>query len=136
MKTKPAFYTGSPLDYAIEPGLTVGDLKTEGECNAALLRLEAERDSIMRQIAKDEEAAPADRRPGWRTKAGSALRWKKRIMAAIREHAATLRAPKDPSVSRSKIILDTIREELGPREFERLVDLAKASRPDVFGRGP
>jgi hypothetical protein len=137
MITKPAFYSADPLAYEIKPGVTVGDLKTKEECTVAIWGLERERDKILGQIATDEARPAMDRRPGWRTKAASALRWKKRIISAIHTHAGTLvppRPPKSSSEVRANVILNIIRDEVGPREFERLIDLAKASRPDVFGR--
>ncbi len=128
-----AFYIADPLAYEIEPGTTVGDLKTKEECQQAIYLLEHQRDAIMKQIAEDEARLPHERRAGWRTKAGSALRWKKRIMAAVRVHSSKIEKAQRPAGSRAQAILDTIREELGPRDFDRMVDLAKASRPDIFG---
>ncbi len=127
-----AFYIADPLAYEVEVGTTVGDLKTKEECVQAIYLLEHQRDAIMKQIAEDEARLPHERRAGWRTKAGSALRWKKRIMAAVRVRAGALAKEQRPAGSRAQAILETIREELGPRDFDRMVELAKASHPALF----
>lgn len=126
-----------PLDLIVEGDTTVRDLKTREECEAEALKLEMDIEGIIAQIAQSE-ADPGHRAPGWRTRAQSAIRWKKRIRSAIKNHAATLNParskPPKPD-DKQRVILDTIRLELGEEEFARLVAVAKSRHPQLFKTG-
>ncbi|MEP9370489.1 hypothetical protein [Mesorhizobium sp. KR1-2] len=128
-----------PLDLIVEGDMCVRDLRTREECDAEVLKLEMEIESIIAQIA-ESETDPARRGPGWRTRAQSAIRWKKRVRSAIKNHAATLRpARHKPDVKqqddKQRVILDTVRLELGEDEFARLVAVAKSRHPHLFAGG-
>jgi hypothetical protein len=121
-----------PLDLEVVPGIKVRDLATRKECDDALMRLSLDMESIQAQIARAEED-PSTVLPGWRTRAQSAIRWKKRIKAAITARALTLRRPPDlPSTARAEILLDTFRQELGDAEFERIREMARAQYLRAF----
>jgi hypothetical protein len=122
-----------PLDLEIEPGIPVRSLKTRAECDAALMRIENDAARIRAQIARAEED-PDGVRPGWRTRAQGAMRWKKLTAKAIRAHAIALATPKRaPIEERRKVLLAIIHDEIGATEFDRIVALAAERRPDVFG---
>jgi hypothetical protein len=126
-------HPSDPLEMELEPGgQRVGDLMTREQCAAAVARLNTAIDSIIAQIG-NSEIDPTSKPAGWRTKAQSAIRWKKRLRGAVNAHAATLDKGLSGRDDRSKAILDTIRAELGAGEFERLVALAKGRNPSLFG---
>ncbi len=121
-----------PLDLEIEPGMPVRFLKTQGECTAALMRLENETAIIRAQIARAEEN-PEGVRPGWRTRAQGALRWKKLTAKAIKAHALTLAVPRrPPDDERRKVLISIIKGEIGQTEFDRIMTVAASQRPDMF----
>lgn len=132
MNGSPFTAAADPLDLEIEPGLRVRDLPTREECTAAVMRIDMEIDGIIAQIA-DAEANPSRRSPGWRTRAQSAIRWKKRVRAAINAHATAMAAGRPHLDDKRQVILDTIRFEIGADEFERLVAVAKSRYPHLFG---
>jgi hypothetical protein len=136
---QPFTMPADPLDLEIDPGVPVRSLKTPEECTAALMRLENDMAVIRGQIARAEEN-PEDVRPGWRTRAQGAMRWKKRTAKAIHVHAATLASSKRPPVDeRRKVLLAIIHDEIGPLEFARIMGVAAERRPDMFdepGREP
>lgn len=123
-----------PLDLIVEGDTTVRDLATREECEAEALRLEMDIERIIAQIAQSE-ADPARRGPGWRTRAQSAIRWKKRVRSAIKNHAATLSVRRPKPDDKQRVIVDTIRLELGEDEFARLVAGAKSRHPQLFAGG-
>ena len=131
MRTLPQAPT-DPLDLEIEPGMSVRSLKTQGECTAALMRLENETAIIRAQIARAEEN-PDGARPGWRTRAQGAMRWKKLTAKAIKAHALTLAAPRRPPIDeRRKVLLAVIFDEIGQAEFQRIKGVAAARHPGLF----
>ena len=124
-----------PLDLEIEPGFRVRDLNTVEECNAALLNLDMAIESILSQIAHSE--ANPDRKPkGWRTKAQSAIRWKKRVHKAALAYRAMLTPTRPQIGDKRKAILDTIKREIGEAEFDRLVQIAKDRNPELDWSNP
>lgn len=123
-----------PLDLIVEGDTTVRDLKTREECEAEALRLEMDIEGIIAQIA-ESEADPGHRGPGWRTRAQSAIRWKKRVRSAIKNHAATLSVRRPKPDDKQRVLIDTIRLELGEDEFARLVAVAKSRHPQLFKTG-
>lgn len=122
----------TPLDLEVSPGIRVRDLKSRTECADAMFRIELDMESIQAQIGR-AEADPALAAPGWRTKAQSAIRWKKRIKAAIYNYAASLEAL-PPVTAKHKALIDTFKVELGADEFERIFAIAKMRYPDAFIR--
>lgn len=119
-----------PLDFEIEPGRRVRDLSTPEECASATLRLEMDMESILAQIGR-AEADPDRVEPGWRTRAQTALRWKKRIRKAVLSYRQVL-VSQPGRDARRRAILDTIREEVGDEAFDAYVDLARGRRPSAF----
>lgn len=106
------------------------------------MRLENEMAVIRRQIARSEEN-PDDVRPGWRTKAQGALRWKKLTVKAINAHVLTLRKASTPVRSvaakqhmddRHRVLIDLLRIEVGEDRFAEVVALAKERYPALFGK--
>jgi len=121
-----------PLDLEIDPGVPVRSLKSPRDCTAALMRLENDMAIIRSQIANAEEN-PEDVRPGWRTRAQSAMRWKKLTAKAIKAHALTLASPSRPPIDeRRKVLLAVIYDEIGEAEFERIKGIAAARHPGLF----
>jgi hypothetical protein len=126
-----SFTDFDPLNLEVVPGTKVRDLPSPEACASALLRIEMDMESINAQIAA-AEASPKLAAPGWRTKAQSALRWKKRIYKAVQAFAKTFDATPSPTTVKRKLILDTVRDELGDAEFDRLVAIAIDKHPEVF----
>lgn len=124
-----------PLDLVVEGDMRVRDFQTREQCAAVVMRLDMDIESIIAQIA-ESEADPARRGPGWRTRAQSAIRWKGRIRSALKNHAATLSVRRQKPDDKQRVILDTIRLELGEEEFARLVAVAKSRHPHLFAGGP
>lgn len=118
-----------PLDLEIAPGVPVRALETPEDCTHALMLLENDMAVIRGQIARSEEN-PDDVRPGWRTRAQGALRWKKLTVKTVRAHAASLHRPADED--RRKVLLSIIKTEVGQAEFDRLMAVAATKRPDLF----
>lgn len=131
---KPAFLDATtlvdPLDLEIEPGFRVRDLNTTEECAAALINLDLEIENIIGQIGRSE-ANPDLRPKGWRTRAQSAIRWKKRVRKAVLTYQATLTPARPQIADKRRAILDTIRSEIGDAEFDRLVQIAKDRNPEL-----
>jgi hypothetical protein len=97
------------------------------------MRLENDMAIIRGQIARAEEN-PDGVRPGWRTRAQGALRWKKLTAKAIRAHAATLVvSTRQPAEERRKVLLSIIHDEIGEAEFDRIRGVAAARYPELFG---
>lgn len=121
-------------DLEVSPGVRVRDLSSQEECTAAIYQIEMDREKINAQIAR-AEAGEDEREPGWRTRAQTALRWKKRIRQAIQSHASGLKSAAENAGSRRQAILDFIKAEIGANEFEQLVEKAKAANPALFLEG-
>ena len=139
---RPAFLEttqADPLDLEIEPGFRVRDLNTVEECAAALIKLDMEIEKIISQIGRSE-TNPGDRPKGWRTRAQSAIRWKKRVRSAVLSYRTMLTPTRPPARSqvndKRQAILDTIQREIGDAEFERLVQIAKDRNPDLNWSNP
>jgi hypothetical protein len=132
--------TANPGALEIEPGTTVADLKSREECERARFLLETAIDSIMSQINRSEEeiAAGNPPEPGWRTRAQNAIRWKRRTIRAIADHAARLSSPKAgvPEGARRQAILDVVEDYLAPDEFADLVQMAKTQHPELWPSEP
>lgn len=125
-----------PMDLEIEPGgMRVRDLASAEQCAAAMMKIDMEIESILAQIAR-AEADPDRARPGWRTRAQGAIRWKKRTRHAIQTLATTLRVSRPTLADKHKAILDTIERELGSDQYERLVALAKERNPHLAWGAP
>lgn len=122
-----------PFDLEVEPGKTVRQLTNRIECQQALFKLDLDMASIQAQIAA-AEAAPDTVEPGWRTRAQSAIRWKKRTRIAIMDFAKRFEPVATPTATKRKLLLDVIKDDLGADEFDRLVGIAKARHPSVFNR--
>jgi len=127
----------------VRPGVFIGDIKTDREgLHDAVTTLELEVADIKAQLAGE---IPVDDTPEWRRKAQGALRAKIKALATVRAllgamrrqrqavAAATPAAPKPDRYRRAQVLLDTIRDEVGGEEFDRLKQIAKERRPDVFG---
>lgn len=124
----------NPLELGIEPGKTVGQLTSAEECQAAIFLIEMDMERIQAQIARSE-AEPGSSDPGWRSRAQSAIRWKKRTRSAVHEHARQFVPPKPPFQQRYSALCDIVRQELGREEFDRLLDLARSTHPKAFVEG-
>lgn len=120
-----------PFDLEVSKGKTVRQLTSRKECQSALFAIDMEMETITAQIAS-AEADPSLAAPGWRTRAQSALRWKKRTKTAIADFARRFDPVPVPTATKRKLLLDVIKVELGEDEFARLVDAAKAQHPDAF----
>ena len=120
-----------PFDLEILPGKTVRQLASRDECQAALFQIENDLLTIQNQIA-GAEANPASVAPGWRTRAQTAIRWKKRIRTAIVDFAKGYEPVPTPTGTKRKLILDVIKDELGADEFDRLIGIAKQRHPHAF----
>lgn len=122
-----------PLDLEVAPGLRVRDLSSRAQCDEAMLRIAMDMESIVAQIGRAEED-PTLAAPGWRTKAQSAIRWKKRTKAAVHQFAQTFDPAPAPTAvtAKRKAIIDTFKDELGADEFERIIAVAKARHPAAF----
>jgi len=133
----------------IRPGLTIGDIKDDKEAlHDAVTTLEMEVSDIKAQLAGDI-AVPASSNPDWARRAQGALRGKVKALATVRALLGGMRrqrqaeAAKQAKVSgllprperdqRAKMLLDTIRDELGDAEFDRLKAIAKERYPVLFG---
>lgn len=124
--------TLDPLDLELEPGgRRVRDLRSPEECASAIMKLDMEIESIIAQIAHSE-ADPSRSAPGWRTRAQTAIRWKKRTRRAVQSMATTLRPFRPALADKRQAILDTIEYEIGSEEFEKLVKLAKERNPHLL----
>lgn len=121
-------------DLEVRPDVRVRDPKAPEECADAIFQIDMDREKINAQIAR-AEAGEDERKPGWRTRAQTALRWKKRIRQAIQSHAGSLKRGTADPASRCQVILDCIKEEIGAEEFERLVQKAKLQHPSLFSGG-
>lgn len=122
-----------PLDMEIEPGFKVRQLCTPAECNRAMVKVENDMSAIGTQIAR-AEANPLSVPAGWRSKAQNAMRWKKRIIRAIREHAINLAKENgDGREHRRQYILKVIEDELGGEAMDRFVSIARKRHPEAFG---
>lgn len=119
-----------PLDLEIEPGFRVRDLNTVEECAAALINLDMEIENIISQIGRSE-ASPDLKPKGWRTRAQSAIRWKKRVRKAVFTYRATLTPTRPQITDKRQAILDAIKAEIGDAEFDRLVQIAKDHNPNL-----
>lgn len=125
----------------ISPGVTIGDIKDDREAlHSAVTTLEMEVADIKAQLA-GEMIVPDDSTT-WRGRAQGALRVKVKALATVRAYLGALRRqraaqaallPQPERDHRAKVLLDTIRDELGDDEFDRLKAIAKERRPDVFG---
>lgn len=124
----------------IRPGVTIGDIKGDKEAlHEAVTTLEMEVADIKAQLA-GEMSVPDDG-PDWRRKAQGALRVKIKALATVRallgamrrQKAAEPQAPRPHREKRAQALLDTIRDELGDVEFDRLKGLAKERYPALFG---
>ncbi|MGN6549256.1 MAG: hypothetical protein ACTHJ3_05115 [Pararhizobium sp.] len=120
-----------PLDLEVEPGFRVRDLASKDECDAAVLQIDMAIERILAQIGH-AEASEEPSPPGWRTRAQSAIRWKKRVRQTVVTYAKTMEPKRPPSERRRQVILDTIRSEIGDDEFERLLAIAKRRHPEAF----
>lgn len=127
----------------VRTGVAIGDIKNDKEAlHDAVTTLEMEVADIKAQLA-GEMSVPDDG-PDWRRRAQGALRVKIKALATVRallgamrrqraaEAAATL-APRPDREKRAQALLDTIRDELGDVEFDRLKGLAKDRHPALFG---
>lgn len=123
-----------PFDLEVAPGKTVRQLADREECQQALFQLDLAIGSIQSQIAQ-AEADPSSVEPGWRTRAQSAIRWKKRTRAAIRDFAVRFEPKPTPTATKRKLLLDVIKDELGADEFEQMVAKARQQHPGVFSAG-
>jgi hypothetical protein len=124
------------LDIEIEPGVRVRDLTSSDQCAAVVRKIERDRDSICAQIAIAEDA-PGLKPPGWRTRAQSALRWKKRVIKAVKARQETLpteQAANSEAVrkERRRLILAVIEEDIGDEAMARYVRLARHRYPESF----
>lgn len=120
-----------PFDLEVEPDVTVRQLQSREQCQAAMFKIDMDMEGIQAQIAS-AEANPDAVEPGWRTRAQSAIRWKKRTKTAILDFAKRFEQPAVPTATKRKLLLDVIKDELGAEEFVRLVDIAKARHPHAF----
>ncbi|MGV8833281.1 MAG: hypothetical protein ACOH2N_15005 [Devosia sp.] len=120
-----------PFRLELSPGKKVQDLTSREDCQRAIFSLDMEMESIAAQIAK-AEANPAAVVLGWRTKAQSAIRWKKRTRTAVMDFAKRFEPIPVPTGTKRRLIINVIKDELGPEEFERLIDIAKARYPHAF----
>lgn len=123
-----------PLDLEVAPDVKVRDLKSRAECTEAMLRIDMDMESIQAQIGR-AEADPTLAAPGWRTKAQSAIRWKKRIKTAVHVFAQSFDMPPPLLSAKRKAIIETFKNELGADEFERIIAIAKVRYPAVFQSG-
>ncbi|WP_275790461.1 hypothetical protein [Pararhizobium gei] len=126
-----------PMDIEIEPGIRVRDLTTTEDCEASIIIIERDRDKICAQIATAEET-PGIRPAGWRTRAQSALRWKKRVLKAVRAHqvglpTAVAMASSAKRRDRRQILLDVILDDIGEAAVDAYVTAARAKYPEAFG---
>jgi hypothetical protein len=129
--------TVDPGALEIEPGVTVGDLKTREECERARFLLETSIDSIVGQITRAEEDARAGKPHDavWRTRAQGAIRWKRRAIRAVNERMmklASTRRPVSRMAERRQAVIDAVEAELGRGEIERFVQIAKAKHPELW----
>lgn len=124
------FNVQDPLDLEIEPGFPVRNLKSAEECASALIKLDMDIESIIAQIGRSE-ADPDYKPKGWRTRAQSAIRWKKRVRKAIVTYASVFSTGRPQVDDKRQAILATIEQEIGEAEFERLVSLAKDRHPHL-----
>lgn len=120
-----------PFDLEVLPGKKVRDLASREECQRAMFAIDMALETIAGQIAQ-AEADPLSREPGWRTRAQSAIRWKKRIKTAIYDFSRRFEPVPTPTGTRRKLLLDVIKDDLGADEFDRLVGVAKRLHPEAF----
>src|SRR5690554_1646768 len=116
LTTTPHF---DPMELEIIPGRKVRDLKTREECAVALTQIDMQIEGILAQISK-AEADPDSTlsRPGWRSKAQAAMRWKKRARTAVNRLKSHLPRPAgDARKTRAQIVLDTFAQGHGQAEF-------------------
>lgn len=126
-------------EHEIEPGLTVHDLRTRGECNRVITLLNGDMDRIRNQIAEARLAAAKGKRQldgQWLIRAQSAIRWKKNLVRAVRGRMEGMPLPPKPKlevlIERRAIILDVIQTDIGDDAMKRYVTIAKQQRPDLF----
>lgn len=124
------------LDIEIAPGLRVRDLSSRAEGAQAVALLQQDINTIIGQLHKAERerietGKPVDK--SWRLRAQGAISHKRTTVKAIHVHMGSFpREHKPYQVTAPKAILDTIREELGNDEFDRLKAIAKRRYPDAF----
>lgn len=123
-----------PLELEIVPGQKVRDLTTRTECGRALAQVDMQIESILSQIGRSEaEPDTIPHKPGWRSKAQAAIRWRKRTRAAIHRHMHSLPYPAgDSRKTRAQIVLDTFAQEHGQAEFDRIYELARERHPEAW----
>lgn len=135
LATAPHF---DPMELEIIPGRKVKDLKTREDCAIALTQIDIQIEGILSQIQKSEANPDSSlNRPGWRSKAQAAIRWKKRTRAAVQRLATRLPNPALAArKTRAQLVLDAFAEEYGQEEFDRIYEIARARNPDVWEAWP
>ncbi|WP_116654841.1 hypothetical protein [Pelagibacterium sediminicola] len=131
LATTPHF---DPMELEIIPGRRVKDLKSREECAVALTQIDMQIEGILAQISKAEADPDSTlNKPGWRSKAQAAIRWKKRTRAAVNRLASHLPHPAgDARKTRAQIVLDTFAQEHGQAEFDRIYELARERHPEAW----
>lgn len=118
------------MDLIVRDGVTVRDLKTREECVQAVVDIDMQIEGMLAQIGR-VEANPENglNKPGWRSKVQGAIRWKKRAKTAVNKVIAQFdkSKPADPSKDAFRyVLLNTLRDELGDPEFDRIRDIARS----------
>lgn len=128
-------------EHEIEPGLTVHDLRSRGECNRVITMLSADMDRIKNQIAEARLAAAKGKKQldgQWLIRAQSAIRWKKTLVRTIRGKMEGMPLRPKPKaevlVERRAIILDVIQADIGDDAMKQYVAVAKQRRPELFAQ--
>lgn len=126
------------LDIEIAPGLRVRDLSSRAECAQAVALLQKDVNRVVGQLHNAEKERIATGKAidkVWRLRAQGAIGHMRTSIKAINVHAGTFPREKKPyEITAPQAILDTIREELGNDEFDRLKTLAKVRRPEAFAK--
>jgi hypothetical protein len=120
-----------PFDIELSPGRRVRDLKSKEECQQATFHLEVEMANIQTQIA-NSETNPSAVAPGWRTRAQSALRWKKRARTAVLDFSRRFEPQKPPLRVRYDAVLNALRDDLGNDRFEAFMLKVRERVPSAF----
>ena len=121
-------------DLEIQPGYRVNDLVDRAECNRACGILQGEIDTIVRQI----ETARLDQAKGrkminteWLVRAQLAIRWKRRVMKAIRTKMEQLPFSTRPRAETFRAcLLEVIREDLGDDRLTAYAEEARRRFPE------
>lgn len=138
--------TGNLDTLLVRPDVTIGDINHDKEAlHEAVTSLEMEVSDIKAQLA-GEMLVPDDS-DEWRRRAQGALRIKIKALATVRAILGAMRRqraaeasasmmPRPDREKRAQALLDTIRDELGDLEFDRLKEVAIARHPELFGWDP